>query len=68
MSEETTTPDDTESRMLRAGWTRNYRGWWHPPACVACWPPGEAREMFRESERNKPLAPAQECATMRGDG
>ena len=46
-----TAPDDTESRMLRAGWTRNFMGWWHPPACVAAWPPGEAREMFRESEK-----------------
>ncbi len=51
MSEKMTTTDDTESRMLRAGWTRNYRGWWHPPSCVAAWPPGEAKEMFRRAEK-----------------
>jgi hypothetical protein len=56
-----TTPDDTEARMLLAGWTRNFMGWWHPPACVACWPPGEAREMFRESEKR-----AKDGETMKG--
>jgi len=45
------TESDIAEKYLRdGGWLQNFRGWWHPPNCLASWPLDQAVKMARDDE------------------